>query len=65
MDAEISADGQLLYVNDNVWDLAITGFAGGPTISADGCDLYYHRKTADGFRLFRVRRGDRPTLAAR
>lgn len=35
---------------------AITGFVEGPTISPDGCILYYHRKVGETFRLFKVTR---------
>jgi hypothetical protein len=35
---------------------AITGFVEGPTISPNGCVLYYHRKVDEAFRLFKVTR---------
>lgn len=37
---------------------AITGFVEGATVSPDACQLYYHRKTAEGFRLYKVTRED-------
>ena len=36
--------------------VAATGFVEGPTLSADGHLLYYHRRTDAGFRLYRVQR---------
>lgn len=36
--------------------LAATGYVEGPTLSADGHFLYYHRKTDAGFRLYHVQR---------
>jgi len=35
---------------------AITGFAEGPTISADGRSLYYHQKVGDHYAIYRVKR---------
>ena len=37
---------------------AITGFVEGPTVSADDCILYYHRKNGEMFSLYRVTRED-------
>jgi len=35
---------------------AITGFAEGPTLSSDGCSLYYHKMRDGKFSIFRVTR---------
>ena len=37
---------------------AITGFVEGPTVSSDGCVVYYHRKVAERFKLYKVTRED-------